>query len=144
MDEDKEEKGFVIRDKRGRTADEPSPASSAPGMHANPSALGKMDADHPISHEADESRPPVNFASFIFSLGSSALMLMGEPLAPGQQNPPVNLPQAKEIIDILSMLEEKTKGNLLSEETTVLADMLYALRLKYVDLVSGKKSSASS
>jgi len=57
---------------------------------------------------------------------------------PQQQPIPVNLPQAKEIIDLLSVLEEKTKGNLTSEEQTVLRDMLYALRMKYVTLASPK------
>ncbi len=46
-------------------------------------------------------------------------MLMGESLDPQQPAPPMNLPQAKEIIDILSMLEEKTKGNLSSDEASV-------------------------
>jgi hypothetical protein len=49
---------------------------------------------------------------------------------------PVNLPQAKEIIDLLSVLDAKTKGNLTTEEQTVLRDMLYALRMKYVSLTS--------
>jgi hypothetical protein len=65
-------------------------------------------------------------------------MLMGEQLDPRQAPVPVNLPQAKEIIDLLSVLEEKTKGNLTSEEQTVLRDMLYALRMKYVTLASPK------
>lgn len=65
-------------------------------------------------------------------------MLMGEQLDPQQTSMPVNLPQAKEIIDLLSVLEEKTKGNLTSDEQTVLRDMLYALRMKYVTLASPK------
>jgi hypothetical protein len=79
---------------------------------------------------------PVTFASFVISLGSSSLMLMGEQLDPQQPAMPVNLPQAKEIIDLLSVLDAKTKGNLTSEEQTVLRDMLYALRMKYVSLTS--------
>ena len=63
-------------------------------------------------------------------------MLMGEQLDPQQPPIPVNLPQAKEIIDLLSVLEEKTKGNLKSEEQAVLGDMLYALRMKYVSLTA--------
>jgi hypothetical protein len=62
-------------------------------------------------------------------------MLLGEKLDP-QAHVPVNLSQAKEIIDILSMLETKTQGNLSSEEKTVLENTLYALRIKYVDLAS--------
>lgn len=81
---------------------------------------------------------PVTFSSFVISLGSSSLMLMGEQLDPQQPAMPVNLPQAKEIIDLLSVLEEKTKGNLTPEEQTVLRDMLYALRMKYVSLTSAK------
>jgi hypothetical protein len=80
----------------------------------------------------------VTFSSFVISLGSSSLMLMGEQLDPHQSPMPVNLPQAKEIIDLLSVLEDKTKGNLTSEEQTVLRDMLYALRMKYVTLASPK------
>jgi hypothetical protein len=63
-------------------------------------------------------------------------MLMGEQLDPQQSHLPVNLPQAKEIIDLLSVLDEKTKGNLNPEEQAVLRDMLYALRMKYVSLTS--------
>jgi len=63
-------------------------------------------------------------------------MLMGEQLDPQQSPLPVNLSQAKEIIDLLSVLDEKTKGNLNPEEQAVLRDMLYALRMKYVSLTS--------
>jgi hypothetical protein len=70
-------------------------------------------------------------------------MLMGEQLDPQQGRMPVNLSQAKEIIDILSMLEGKTKGNLMAEEQSVLTDMLYALRMKYVDLASAKPATKS-
>jgi hypothetical protein len=78
----------------------------------------------------------VTFSSFVISLGSSSLMLMGEQVDPQQPAMPVNLPQAKEIIDLLSVLDAKTKGNLTTEEQAVLRDMLYALRMKYVSLTS--------
>ncbi|MGH7233563.1 MAG: DUF1844 domain-containing protein, partial [Nitrospiraceae bacterium] len=67
-----------------------------------------------------------------------------EQLDPQQERVPINLSQAKEIIDILSMLESKTKGNLTTDEQTVLTDMLYALRMKYVDLASAKQTAKSS
>ena len=133
-----EEQGFVIRDKRGR-GDEP--AASEPGHPA--ASAPPPDPAHEADH-GHEPRPPVTFVSFVFSLSTSALMLMGEQLDPRQGKIPVNLPQAKEIIDILSVLEAKTKGNLNQEEQAMLTDMLYALRMKYVDLASGKKSSPSS
>ena len=67
-------------------------------------------------------------------------MLMGEQLDPQQPTMQKNLPQAKEIIDLLSMLEEKTRGNLTPDEQVVVKDMLYALRMKFVSLTSGKSS----
>lgn len=133
-----EEQGFVIRDKRGR-GDES--AASEPGRPAASSPVPDPTYEAGHSHEP---HPPVTFASFVFSLSTSALMLMGEQLDPRQGKIPVNLPQAKEMIDILSVLEAKTKGNLNQEEQAMLTDMLYALRMKYVDLASGKKAPSAS
>lgn len=119
---DDQESGFVIRDKRGQTREEPEPLQEA----ASPSAS-----------EPSHAEPPLSFSTFILSLGTSALMLMGERLSPENPAIPVNLPQAKEIIDILRILEEKTKGNLAEEEMSVLRDMLYTLQMKYVELAAG-------
>lgn len=127
-------KGFVIRDKRGRGDEAPAserPASAETSRRPSPQGEPAPSGEH--LHEP----MPVTFSSFAFSLGTSALMLMGEKLDPQQPPMPANLPQAKEIIDILSMLEEKTRGNLTDDEQRVLTDMLYALRMKYVDLASG-------
>jgi len=127
-----QEQGFVIRDRRGSGAE----SSSAPA----PEQPAQTQATSPGSAGASQAAPgiPVTFSSFVISLGSSSLMLMGEQLDPGQQPLPVNLPQAKEIIDVLSVLEDKTKGNLTPEEQTLLRDMLYAVRMKYVTLTSKK------
>lgn len=126
-----QEEGFVVRDRRGGGS-EAGAKGSGPSESSKPVASSESDP----THQAPAF--PVTFSSFVISLGSSSLMLMGEKLDPQQQAVPVNLPQAKEIIDLLSVLEEKTKGNLTSEEQTVLRDMLYALRMKYVSLSSGK------
>lgn len=128
MTGDKEE-GFVIRDRRGSSASE-RPASA-------PSAASKETTSPPPASDSEsQGGMPVTFSSFVISLGSSSLMLMGEQLDPQQAAMPVNLPQAKEIIDLLSVLETKTKGNLTNEEQAVLRDMLYALRMKYVSLTT--------
>lgn len=128
-----QEQGFVIRDRRGAAASESA---------STPSAEQKPTASPQTSQAGQSAGPapglPVTFSSFVISLGSSSLMLMGEQLDPQQPALPMNLPQAKEIIDLLSVLEEKTKGNLTSDEQTVLRDMLYALRMKYVTLASPK------
>jgi hypothetical protein len=126
-----EEQGFVIRDRRASGGTEAAPAAPAPS---------KLSMSETSSTEPSQTppAPPVTFSSFVISLGSSSLMLMGEQLDPHQSSIPVNLPQAKEIIDLLSVLEDKTKGNLTPDEQTVLRDMLYALRMKYVTLASPK------
>jgi len=137
-----EERGFVIRDRRGR-GDDREPSVGPESSSASSSRPTQPAASQGPAH-TPESSPPLTFASFVFSLGTSALMLMGEQLDPQQGRVPVNLPQAKEIIDILSMLEAKTRGNLTAEEQAVLTDMLYALRMKYVDLASGKQAAQTS
>ena len=138
-EEEEEQQGFVIRDKRGQFREEPS--STATPSSSSPVSEVTQDTQTASEH-THEPAPPLSFSSFIFSLGTSALMLMGEKLSPDQPNAPVNLPQAKEIVDILSILEEKTKGNLTSEEAAVMKDMLYTLRMKYVEAASGKKSTS--
>ena len=123
--------GFVIRDKRGHAKEEPASESveqTAPSS-GTPSSLSDS--------KPFPAGPPLSFSAFIFSLGTSALMLMGEQLSPEKPSLPINLPQAKEMIDILSILEEKTKGNLTADETNVIRDMLYTLQMKYVELASG-------
>ena len=127
-----EEQGFVIRDRRASGGAEAVPVTASTTQAAQPPVAGPSEDAH--------SAPalPVTFSSFVISLGSSSLMLMGEQLDPQQTPIPVNLPQAKEIIDLLSVLEDKTKGNLTSDEQMVLRDMLYALRMKYVTLASPK------
>jgi hypothetical protein len=133
---EEEPKGFVIRDRRGG-----SDASPAEAPKPAAATSERVTESAPRRESAREPAPPINFPSFVFSLGTSALMLLGEKLDP-EADVPVNLSQAKEIIDILSMLEAKTKGNLTPEEKAVLENTLYALRLKYVDLASGKTGSS--
>ena len=130
-----EEQGFVIRDRRGR-GEPPPPASAAPASPSSPAP--SMTEEH-FSDLSHDTQFPANFSSFVISMSTSALMLMGEQLSPQQQPGPVNLPQAKEIVDLLSMLEEKTRGNLTADEQGVLTDMLYALRMKFVSLSPGQQ-----
>lgn len=84
----------------------------------------------------DEQRtalPPLDFSTFVLSLGSSAMVNLGQVPAPGEEQPRVDLSAAKQIIDILGILEEKTRGNLDSSEEQLLRTLLYDLRVHYVD-----------
>lgn len=76
--------------------------------------------------------PEVNFSTFILSIGSSALVQLGEVPDPESGKMMENLLAAKHSIDILSMLQEKTKSNLDNNEQQLLDTLLYDLRMKYV------------
>jgi len=82
------------------------------------------DAHHPA---------PVDFGTFVLSLGSSALVHLGEIHHPDTDQAGENLLLARQAIDLLAMLEEKTQGNLTAEETRFLSDLLADLRLKFVE-----------
>jgi hypothetical protein len=81
-------------------------------------------------HEAP--LPAINFSTLIISLNASALVHMGVLNDPGTGKKEKNLILAKQTIDTISMLEEKTKGNLTSEEASILKNILYDLRIIYV------------
>jgi hypothetical protein len=80
-----------------------------------------------LAHEVEDI-PPMNFDIFVLSLNQSALIHLGEthgaPASP-------SLPLARQTIDILSMLEEKTRGNLSGEEERLLHQILFDLRIRY-------------
>ena len=93
---------------------------------------GKADPVDPPQSADTRSLPALNFATFIFSLNSSALVQLGMIEDPMTGEKSKNLPLAKQTIDILSMLEEKTRGNLDVDEAGMLKTILYDLRIQYV------------
>ena len=121
--------GFTVTDRRSfkeageaRPADDVAPpAGPAPGAEVPGRAPGAP------------SLPAVDFHTFVPSLGSSALLHLGELEHPDVGAPQKDLPLAKHTIDILVMLEEKTRGNLTAAEEKLIASLLYDLRLRYVE-----------
>jgi hypothetical protein len=98
------------------------------------------DSDHADSAEADdepidaEDIQPMSFDIFVLSLNASALIHLGESRdadAATSETDGMNLPLARQTIDILSMLEEKTRGNLSGEEERLLHQILFDLRMRY-------------
>ena len=77
--------------------------------------------------------PAVDFHTFVLSLGSSALLHLGELEPPEGGQPEKDLALAKHTIDILTMLETKTRGNLSAAEEKLMESLLYDLRLRYVN-----------
>jgi hypothetical protein len=77
---------------------------------------------------------PINFSTFVISLSTQALAHLGEIADPMGGGLAVDLVAAKQLIDMLGVLEEKTRGNLDEAEAGLLEHCLYDLRLKYVEL----------
>ena len=78
------------------------------------------------------SLPKIDFSTFVLSINSSALVQLGLIEDPDSGQKAKNLPLAKQTIDLLAMLEEKTRGNLTGDEENILKNILYELRMLYV------------
>ena len=94
----------------------------------------------PASSEVRQSPPEdlqVRFDLFVSGLAMEALVALGDMPHPTTRKQAAHLPQAKYLIDLLGLLEEKTKGNLLAEEEKLLKDALYQLRVRYLAKSSG-------
>lgn len=93
-----------------------------------------------------EQQPPSNFTQLVIMLTSTSLQQMGMMPGPDGQRPEPHIPEAQAMIDIIEMLEVKTKGNLDDEEKKMLAETLTMLRFQFVEVAKavrshGKKAS---
>jgi len=127
-----EKKDFVVKDKRIFSGDNPADETVEEIETAADEAAEKPDEPGQATEKEDYPLPEINFPTFIFSLNSSALVNLGVIEDPATNQKAKNLPMAKQTIDILGMMEEKTKGNLLDDEANMLKTMLYELRMLYV------------
>ncbi len=82
---------------------------------------------------------PVDFSTHVLSLASTALIALGKMPGPDGKPHPLDLETAKHLIDVLGMLELKTKGNLDETETKLLGSLIYDLRVAYVDAQNAQK-----
>ncbi len=141
--EESEERGFKITDRRHwarEEAQEPSPAepeapSPPPEPEAPPEAEAPPQPEAPPEVEAPpvEELPPPDFHYLVVFLGTQALLCMGEqPDDTVGEKFEKNLPGAKHAIDLLGVIQEKTKGNLDDDESQLLESLLYDLRMRYV------------
>ena len=87
--------------------------------------------------------PPADFTTLVSSLATQALFSLGAMPDPQTGQRYVNLDIARHHIDSLSVLEEKTKGNLTSDESAMLASTLYELRSSYVQVANASRSPAT-
>jgi hypothetical protein len=121
---EQEERGFTVVDKRASSGGQDTPAPTEPAS--------------PPPSRSDERVPKVDFAMLIASFATGALYHMG--IAPdpetGRPSEP-NLPLASQNIDILELIEEKTRGNLTPDEAGLLEGLLYEVRMRFVEVSRG-------
>jgi len=137
MEEDQEgKKGFRVVDKRVSAQEaeqkEKPKKGKGGGKKEEAQPQEKQDAKQEAKKEQAPPLPEVSFATFVYSLSTSALVHLGEIPEPISEKMDKNLPLAKQTIDILGILQEKTKGNLTQEEENLLNSFLYDLRMRYV------------
>jgi Domain of unknown function (DUF1844) len=83
---------------------------------------------------ADDHPPAITFTTFVLSLAHTAAIHFGDLPPAGSEAPAeADLAAASQMIDILALLEEKTRGNLTAEERSVLEQVLYELRMRFVE-----------
>jgi hypothetical protein len=103
-----------------------------PGKQGNPGKAGTEPGDEQ-DDLGEDPLPSIDFATFLLSLSHSALLHLGDVPNPDTQRAEVNLPLARQTIDLLGLLEDKTKGNLTGDEERLLGQMLYDLRMRFVE-----------
>jgi hypothetical protein len=123
--DEEQEKGFVVKDKRFSAMKEAEGESQVKeGERIEESIKEDKQQETPL--------PEISFINLIFSLSTSVLIQLGEIQDSITQQLAKNLPLAKQTIDLIGMLEEKTRGNLTSDEGKILENVLYDLRMRYV------------
>lgn len=118
-----ENKGFSMNDRRGALGDKSPDEAPDSGLVREENQKDKGGAIK------------IDFSTFILSMSSSVFLHFGDIPNPETGAKGKNLPVAKQTIDIISMLQEKTKGNLSDDENKLLENILYELRMRYMELV---------
>lgn len=136
--DEREQSEFKVMDRRKFTPEgelRPQAEAAAPSEN-KPSEKRKPDdpaARPPRSRpEPSSAAAAMDFSSFILSLATSGMVHLGEVPDPVTGRRADNLEAARQMIDLLTMLQKKTKGNLAPEEAVLLENLLYELRMKFL------------
>jgi len=142
-EEKREGKGFTVQDRRRFSPDTGEARENTGATAAGTAHETKEGGSHFQSGEQSRQDllPEINFSTFVISLSTQALMQLGEIASPLSGKVETDIPAAKQMVDILGMLQEKTKGNLNSSEERLLEDILFDLRMRYVEAVKKSRSN---
>lgn len=166
MPEEKDDKGFKVIDRRGveepsRAPDTDGVPQAGATEGRGPEKTGGTPPKHPreessfsgakdgnfssgagVEHEEDHvGKGPASlgvprFLDLVQSLQMGAMAGLGMLQGPDGKRTPVDLPAAKDAIDLLGILQEKTRGNLTKEEEEILREGLYHLRMGYMAMIN--------
>jgi|SRR5579875_519100 hypothetical protein len=141
-DEEQSSRGFKVEDRRRFSAEgelKPEHQGAEPNAAAQTTAgeqpkPAEAPGQRPLRQAGPrQAAPEINFTTFVVSLSTQALMHLGEIPDPVTNERQRDLPAAQHMIDILGMLQDKTRGNLDHDEEGLLRSILFDLRMKYVE-----------
>lgn len=127
-------KGFTVQDRR-RFSPETGEAREETTEQSETRTKPSEEPPQASSQDTAEALPEINFSTFVIGLSTQALMHLGEIANPMSGKVESDVPTAKQMIDILGLLKEKTRGNLNASEDQLMEDILFDLRMKYVEAV---------
>ncbi|MBW2135627.1 MAG: DUF1844 domain-containing protein [Deltaproteobacteria bacterium] len=132
-----EDKGYTVKDRRFFFQSEEEKARLREETRSEGGSAGQTSEEcQPEAESRTCPLPEITFSSFLISLSSSAFLHLGELPDPVTGEKKKDLPLAKQTIDLLGLLREKTRNNLTPEEENLFDHMLYDLRMRYVKEVS--------
>ena len=132
-----EGRGFKVEDRRRFSPESGEPREAAEQVEPSSDTAAKAPIERTGEggKEPGESLAEINFSTFVISLSTQALMHLGEISNPLTGKVEKDVAVAKQMIDIIGVLREKTRGNLDQGEEQLMEDVLYDLRMRYVEAV---------
>src|SRR5215469_11744177 len=137
MASEEKDKGFTVQDRRRFSAEGEAKAEGPEESPAAPAAASAPQAAGPSPQQGQPeplAGPEVTFTTFMVGLSTQALAALGEISDPLSGARSKDLQAAQQLIDIIGMLREKTRGNLDHDEDGLIEAILFDLRMKYVEL----------
>lgn len=127
------ERSFKVEDRRRFTESGEAREESQERQEQTASPGPATPPEQGATSRPAEEPAEITFASFLIGLSTQALIDLGEIPHPADHSTQIDLAAAQQIIDVLAVLREKTKGNLDETESALLENALYDLRMKYVE-----------
>ncbi|MGO8791072.1 MAG: DUF1844 domain-containing protein [Terriglobia bacterium] len=136
-DEKNEPSGFKVVDRRsfnseGSRRDESAPEVRKP--EPSPPTERVSRSQSVITPDSEVPEEPSGFETLVSYLSTTTMFQLGLIPGPGGERIPSDMPNAQRTIDLLQVLQEKTQGNLTAHESRLLDDVLYELRMTFVEL----------